>query len=75
MAGGHLGFGMDWAKYDLKTIVAEIAQFLKTEKLNIPLIAAGGIFTGSDAVSFLENGVSGVQDATRFTVSKESGLP
>lgn len=75
LAGGHLGFGMDWAKYDLKTIVAEIAQFLKTEKLNIPLIAAGGIFTGSDAVSFLENGVSGVQVATRFTVSKESGLP
>ena len=24
LAGGHLGFGMDWAKYDLRTIVAEI---------------------------------------------------
>ncbi len=75
LAGGHLGFGMDWAKYDLKTIVAEIDRFLKAENLDIPLIAAGGIFTGSDAVSFLENGVSGVQVATRFTVSKESGLP
>ena len=47
LAGGHLGFGMDWAKYDLKTIVAEILEFLKRENLSIPLIAAGGIFTGS----------------------------
>ena len=39
------------------------------------MIAAGGIFTGSDAVSFLENGASGVQVATRFTVTKECGLP
>ena len=75
LAGGHLGFGMDWAQYDLATIVAEIAQFLKTEQLNIPLIAAGGIFTGSDAVSFLENGASAIQVATRFTVANECGLP
>lgn len=75
LAGGHLGFGMDWAQYDLATIVAEIAQFMKTEQLDIPLIAAGGIFTGSDAVSFLENGAAGLQVATRFTVSNECGLP
>jgi nitronate monooxygenase len=50
LAGGHLGFGMDWAQYDLATIVAEIAQYLKAEQLDIPLIPAGGIFTGSDAV-------------------------
>lgn len=75
LAGGHLGFGMDWAEYDLQTIITEIVQFLKAENLDIPLIAAGGIFTGSDAVSFLENGASGVQVATRFTVTKECGLP
>jgi len=75
LAGGHLGFGMDWAQYDLATILAEIAQFLKTEQLDIPLIAAGGIFTGSDAVSFLENGASAIQVATRFTVANECGLP
>ena len=75
LAGGHLGFGMDWAQYDLATIVAEIAAYLKTEQLDIPLIAAGGIFTGSDAASFLENGASAVQVATRFTVSNECGLP
>ena len=75
LAGGHLGFGMDWAQYDLATIVAEIIQFMKTEQLDIPLIAAGGIFTGTDAVSFLENGVAGLQVATRFTVANECGLP
>jgi nitronate monooxygenase len=75
LAGGHLGFGMDWDQYDLKTIVNEIHQFLKQENLNIPLIPAGGIFTGSDAVEFLEAGAAAVQVATRFTVTKECGLP
>ncbi len=75
LAGGHLGFGMDWAEYDLQTIIAEIVQYLKAENLDIPLVAAGGIFTGSDAVSFLENGASAVQVATRFTVTNECGLP
>ena len=75
LAGGHLGFGMDWAKYDLATIVAEIHAWLVAEKLDIPLIPAGGIFTGSDAVSFLENGAAAVQVATRFTVARECGLP
>jgi nitronate monooxygenase len=75
LAGGHLGFGSDWAEYDLHTIIDEMLAFLKAENLDIPLIAAGGIFTGSDAVSFLEKGVGGVQVATRFTVTNECGLP
>lgn len=75
LAGGHLGFGMDWAKYDLATIVAEIRDWLKAEQLDIPLIPAGGIFTGSDAVGFLEMGAAAVQVATRFTVTEECGLP
>src|SRR5574343_1123384 len=75
LAGGHLGFGADWAQYDLATISAEIIQFLKNEQLDIPVVAAGGIFTGSDATSFLEQGVAAVQVATRFTVAKECGLP
>ena len=75
LAGGHLGFGMDWAQYDLATIVAEIRDWLVAEQLDIPLIPAGGIFTGSDAVSFLEAGAAAVQVATRFTVTHECGLP
>jgi NAD(P)H-dependent flavin oxidoreductase YrpB (nitropropane dioxygenase family) len=75
LAGGHLGFGADWAQYDLATIIAEVVQYLQTEQLAIPVIAAGGIFTGSDAVSFLETGSAAVQVATRFTVADECGLP
>jgi nitronate monooxygenase len=75
LAGGHLGFGMDWVQYDLKTIVDEIHRYLKQENLDIPLIPAGGIFTGTDAVEFLEAGAAAVQVATRFTVTKECGLP
>lgn len=75
LAGGHLGFGMDWAQYDLATIVAEIRDYLVQEQLDIPLIPAGGIFTGGDAVRFMEAGGSAVQVATRFTVTRECGLP
>lgn len=75
LAGGHLGFGQDWAQYDLATIVAEIRAWLAAENLNIPLIAAGGVFTGTDAVRMIAQGASGVQVATRFTVTRECGLP
>jgi len=75
LAGGHLGFGMDWAQYDLRTIVNEVLAYLKAEHLNIPVIPAGGIFTGSDAAAFLEEGSAAVQVATRFTVTHECGLP
>ena len=75
LAGGHLGFGMDWAQYDLATIVGEIRLWLQDQQLDIPLIPAGGIFTGGDAVRFLEAGAAGVQVATRFTVTRECGLP
>jgi nitronate monooxygenase len=75
LAGGHLGFGMDWAEYDLAAIVLEIRDWLKAEQLDIPLIPAGGVFTGTDAVRFLDLGAGAVQVATRFTVTNECGLP
>jgi NAD(P)H-dependent flavin oxidoreductase YrpB (nitropropane dioxygenase family) len=76
LAGGHLGFGIDdWKQYDLHTIMDEIHAFMRAEQLDIPVIAAGGIFTGSDAVGFLEKGAGGVQVATRFTVTHECGMP
>jgi nitronate monooxygenase len=75
LAGGHLGFGLDWADYDLHTIMDEVHAFMRAENLSIPVIAAGGIFTGSDAVGFLEKGAGGVQVATRFTITHECGLP
>jgi nitronate monooxygenase len=75
LAGGHLGFGEDWRQYDLATIVSEVLRFLESESLTIPVIPAGGIFTGTEAAEFLDRGAAAVQLATRFTVTKESGLP
>lgn len=75
LAGGHLGFGLDWARYHLPDIVAEIRRWLDNEGLAIPLIAAGGIFTGGDAVDYLEHGAAAVQVATRFVITRECGMP
>jgi nitronate monooxygenase len=75
LAGGHLGFGEDWREYNLRDIVIEVMEFLKSEELDIPVVPAGGIFTGTDAAEFLELGAAGVQLATRFTVTEECGLP
>jgi nitronate monooxygenase len=76
LAGGHLGFdAKDWQRYDLKEIVREVLNYLKAEDLNIPVIPAGGVFTGTDGVEFLQMGAAAIQVATRFTVTKESGLP
>lgn len=75
LAGGHLGFGEDWRQYELRDIVAEILAFLREEKLDIPVVPAGGIFTGTDATSYLRMGAAALQVATRFTVTEECGLP
>ncbi|MCK6383068.1 MAG: nitronate monooxygenase [Rhodocyclaceae bacterium] len=76
LAGGHLGFGLDdWMKHDLRTITGEILAWLRQERLDISVIPAGGIFTGTDAAGYLETGAAAVQVATRFTVARECGLP
>ncbi len=75
LAGGHLGFGEDWADYDLRNIVPEVLDFVSNEGLDIAVIPAGGVFTATDAVEYMEMGCSAVQVATRFTVTRECGLP
>ncbi len=75
LAGGHLGFGLDWGQFDLKAITAEVISFLREEELDIAVIPAGGIFTGTDATDLLKGGAAAVQVATRFTITQECGLP
>jgi len=76
LAGGHLGFGIDdWQKADLPSIVKEVQDMLAKDGLNIPVIPAGGVFTGTDAVNYLSQGAAAVQVATRFTITRECGLP
>ncbi|OGH01049.1 MAG: 2-nitropropane dioxygenase [Candidatus Lambdaproteobacteria bacterium RIFOXYD1_FULL_56_27] len=76
LAGGHLGFKIDdWFKFDLAEITKEVIDYTKTLGLNIPVIPAGGIFTGGDATRMLQMGAAAVQVATRFTTTLESGFP
>ena len=75
LAGGHLGFGEDWADHALKEIVADVLNNLAKEDLHIPVIPAGGIFDADDTSFFLEMGAAAVQVGTRFTIAQESGLP
>ncbi len=77
-AGGHLGFREEQIgdeSYALEKLVPEIVNELNTfeEKYNkpIPLIAAGGIYTGEDIKNIMELGASGVQMGTRFVTTHE----
>ncbi len=77
-AGGHLGFREEQlcdAEYKLEKLVPEIVSELKAfeEKYNqpIPLIAAGGIYTGEDISNIMKLGASGVQMGTRFVTTDE----
>ena len=76
LAGGHLGFALEnWNEFNLAVIFSEVQAFLKESNLDIPLIPAGGIFTGTEAADYLAKGAAAVQVATRFTVAQECGLP
>ena len=78
LAGGHLGFKEEQindGNFSLEKLVPEIVKELKPfeDKYNhpIPLIAAGGIYTGEDIHNILELGASGVQMGTRFVTTEE----
>jgi len=78
-AGGHLGFSKeDLMKNplpDLKDILVDVINALKPfcekYKKNIPVVAAGGIYTGSDIAEYIKLGAAGVQMATRFVTTQE----
>ena len=77
-AGGHLGFKpeqIEDPEYRLEKIVPEVvealAEFEARWKRSLPVIAAGGIFTGEDIYRFLRLGAKGVQMATRFVATHE----
>ena len=78
MAGGHLGFShehIDNPDYTLENLVSEIIKevqpFEQKAGRSIPIIAAGGIYTGADIYKFIQLGASGVQMATRFVATDE----
>ncbi len=78
-AGGHLGFSLEEltaaTKPSLKDRVIEVIEAMKPfeEKYGrkIPVVAAGGIFSGKDIAEFISIGASGVQMGTRFVATEE----
>lgn len=78
-AGGHLGFSVEQLqegnKPNLADIIKDVIEAVKpyAEKYNkiIPVVAAGGIFTGADIAKYIKLGASGVQMATRFVATEE----
>jgi nitronate monooxygenase len=78
MAGGHLGFKEHMIgnpEYSLEKLVPKVIQAIKPYeeryKETIPVIAAGGIYTGKDIYRVFQLGASGVQMATRFVTTYE----
>ena len=78
LAGGHLGFRrehIDDPDYALEKILPEvisvIAPYREQFDKNIPVIAAGGIYTGADIYKIMQLGAQGVQMGTRFVITDE----
>ncbi len=78
LAGGHLGFKADKlqdADQQLEVLVPQViealAPFASAFQKKIPVIAAGGIYSGEDILKFLKLGAQGVQMATRFVATDE----
>jgi nitronate monooxygenase len=77
-AGGHQGFRreqIDDPKYALERlipeVVAAVAPYEEEYGQKIPVIAAGGVFTGEDILTFLKLGAAGVKMGTRFVGTHE----
>lgn len=77
-AGGHLGFkpeeiaDPDHALEKLVPQVVDAARALEDRHGRaVPVIAAGGIYSGADIRRFLDLGASGVQMGTRFVATDE----
>jgi nitronate monooxygenase len=76
-AGGHIGFKteqIDDPDFTLDHLVTEVIDALKpfeSDHKKIPVIAAGGVFSGEDIHYFLKLGAAGVQMGTRFVATHE----
>ena len=77
-AGGHLGFKAEQItdeKFALEKLIPEVVkavnEIASANGKEIPVIAAGGIFTGADISRIMALGASGVQMGTRFVTTIE----
>jgi nitronate monooxygenase len=78
LAGGHLGFKKEELSHDLVPLsklieetVAAIRPFEEQFSKEVPVIAAGGIYTGKDIYDIMQAGAKGVKLGTRFVTTHE----
>ncbi|MCF7973017.1 MAG: nitronate monooxygenase family protein [Phycisphaerae bacterium] len=78
MAGGHLGFKREQIfdpEFALEKILPPVIEVVKIYEdyfsKHIPVIAAGGIYTGKDIYDIMQLGASGVQMGTQFVTTCE----
>lgn len=77
-AGGHLGYSenqLDDTNYSLEHILPEVVgvvgEFESKYDRQIPVIAAGGIYTGEDICRMIDLGATGVQMGSLFVTTEE----
>ena len=77
-AGGHLGFKSEQLEdehFSLEQLIPQVVDVVREYETDgqtpIPVIAAGGIYTGQDIANFIELGAAGVQMGTRFVTTDE----
>jgi NAD(P)H-dependent flavin oxidoreductase YrpB (nitropropane dioxygenase family) len=77
-AGGHLGFKPAQIEDEnfsieklIPEVVKEVAIFEEKYNQEIPVIAAGGIYTGEDMYNIMQLGAKGVQISSRFVTTNE----
>jgi nitronate monooxygenase len=76
LAGGHIAWRDPAQAEDpankLENLLKEVIDVCKSWNLDIPVIAAGGVYTHEDIQHFIELGCGGVQMGTRFLATHES---
>lgn len=77
-AGGHLGFAENTLKDEdlnfentITSIIDEVKNYSEKYDKKIPVIVAGGVFSGADIAKYIKLGANGVQMATRFVATEE----
>jgi NAD(P)H-dependent flavin oxidoreductase YrpB (nitropropane dioxygenase family) len=78
LAGGHLGFKKDELTEKpvplhklIEETVTEVRSFEEQFGQEVPVIAAGGIYTGKDIFDIMQAGAKGVKLGTRFVTTHE----
>jgi nitronate monooxygenase len=74
LAGGHLGFRIDQVDLEsnkLENLLPPVKDMARKFG-DMPVIVAGGIYTHSDILKFMDMGADGVQMGTRFLATEES---